>query len=159
MKHQYVFGYGSLMNPKSLARTIPGEKVLLRATLSGYQRRFNVQCGDYLYLNIVPRAKKDVTGVVIPVNDTELEALKRREYMYACVDISSRLSEALPGPVYAFIAPDVHIPSLKIPRTYIDTCLAGVPEEERRTWLADSIIENGFEEDSSHSVYQNLPNE
>jgi hypothetical protein len=159
MSQLYVFGYGSLMNPKSLAHTIPGEKVAMRTHLKGYQRRLNVRYGDYLYLNLAPRQHMGVSGVLIPVTPEELEALKKREYMYECVDVTTQITDTVDGIVYAFIAPDISIPELKVPRSYILTCLAGVEEAERGSWLSETILENEIEEDVSAPVYEFRPQE
>jgi hypothetical protein len=155
----YVFGYGSLMNPKSLALTIPGEKTLLRTRLKGYQRRLNVPYENYLYLNIRRQATMGVSGVLIPVTSEELEAIKLREVMYECVDVSGQITDQVDGIVYAFIAPDISFPGLKIPRSYIQTCLDGVEESERSSWLSETILENEIEEDVTDPVYENTPQE
>ncbi len=159
MQQLYVFGYGSLMNPKSLARTIPGEREIFRTRIKDYQRRMNVPYGEYLYLNIAPRENIEVSGVVIPVTSDELEMLKIREVGYDCVDVTDRLTDSFDGVVYAFIAPDVFISTLKVPRSYLLTCLGGVPEQERETWLAETILENEIEEDVFAPVYENIPND
>lgn len=157
MQQLYVFGYGSLMNPKSVARTIPGEREMVRTRLKGYQRRMNVPYGQYLYLNIAPREDIDVVGTVIPVTPEELEMLKVRESGYDCVDVTDLLEDEFDGIVYSFIAPDIPVAELKVPRSYILTCLDGIPAHEREQWLAETILENEIEEDVSSPVYENLP--
>jgi cation transport regulator ChaC len=142
----YVFGYGSLMNPKSLARTLPASKETMRGSVRGYARKFNKKGRLYLYLNIVPSEEVVVSGVLIPVTQEELDLLKRREFGYDCVDVTKDVVEEVDGVVYAFMAPDNHYPELKISRRYIETCLGGLDPSEHEEWLKSSIILNEIEE-------------
>ena len=148
----YVFGYGSLMNPMSLARTLPREHTFHPATLPGYKRRMNLRYKDHLFLNIVPREDSAVDGLLIPVNENELETLKIREQGYDCVDVTELLKHMVMGTAYAFIAPDVSYPDLTIKRSYIERCLGGVAPERHALWLADTIIENAIDEDTEGAV-------
>ena len=151
----YVFGYGSLMNPKSIRKTLPGERAVEPARLLGYQRKINAPVDGYLYLNIVPRAEKKVEGVIIPVTDKELQQLKKREVGYGCVDISNSLERRKRRNTYTFIAPDRSYPNLQIPRSYLLTCLLGKSSTDRQQWLAETIIENEIKEDTKTPVYAN----
>jgi hypothetical protein len=157
MEYMYVFGYGSLMNARSLGLTIPGSRPTRRAVLQGYVRKCNFLNGANAYLNIALQEHALVRGTLIPVNKEELEALKLREFGYACVDVTSRIEEAPQDgePIYAFIAPDVAC-EVPVPRSYLLTCLGGVPEEERATWLEETIIPYGIFEDSQTPLYQNF---
>ena len=144
------------MNPKSLELTIPGEREMLSSSLPGYRRRMNKSYENHLYLNIVPREDSYVEGVLVPVTESELELLKVREIGYECVDVTANIVEPVDGAVYAFIAPDAIYPELKIPRSYIDTCLSAVPEDKREKWLLETIIENEIEEDLRDPKYDNV---
>lgn len=150
----YVFAYGSLMNPKSLALTLPGERKTIPARLNGYKRRINVPYGDYLYLNIVPRADSFVDGVLFELDETELQLLLPRESASRCADVSAEFESYVPGPVYAFIAPDIEYPGLKIAQSYIHTCLSALPKDIRDAWLADTIIENEVVDDLGAPIYE-----
>ncbi len=143
----YIFGYGSLMNPMSLARTLPREHTFHPALLPGYKRRMNLRYKEHVFLNIVPREGSVVDGLLIPINENELETLKIREQGYECVDITSLLHDKVDGTAYTFIAPDVSYPDLTIKRSYILRCLGGVAPERHGEWLADTIIENEIDED------------
>jgi cation transport regulator ChaC len=145
----YVFGYGSLMNPMSLARTLPREHTFHPAVLPGYKRRMNLRYKEHVFLNIVPREDSKVDGLLIPITHDELELLKRREEGYDCVDITALLEDTVDGIAYTFIAPDVAYCDLTIKRSYILRCLGGVAPERRGEWLADTIIENEIDEDVS----------
>lgn len=141
----YVFGYGSLMNPKSLALTLGEPKETLHGSVRGYVRKFNKKGSRYLYLNIVPQGELVVEGVLIPVSKEELELLKRREFGYDCVDVTKDIAEEVDGIVYAFMAPDAHYPDMKISQRYIETCLGGVHPSEHEKWLNESVIQNEIE--------------
>ena len=95
-------------------------------------------------------------GVLIPIDHDDLALLKEREREYECVDVSDMLDEPVEGVVYSFIAPDVAYPGLKIPRSYIMTCLGGVPEDFHESWLEETIIENEIEEDVERPLYENV---
>ena len=136
------------MNPASLARTLPRDHTFHPATLTGYKRRMNVPYGGHLYLNVVPREGSVVDGFLIPIEEHELEPLKRRESGYACIDITARLEEQIDGIAYTFIAPDVGYPDLKIKKSYIDRCLGGLHPERHQRWLEETIMENEIVEDA-----------
>ncbi len=149
----YVFAYGSLLNPKSLQKTLSGNRTTKPMMLLGFQRKINALVNGYLYLNIVPRSGKWVPGMLIAVTKEELEVLKLREAGYDCVDVTDRIEIPVKGIVYAFIAPDTASPDLKIPRSYLLTCLSGKSEVEKKLWLEETLIENEIEEDLDHPVY------
>lgn len=153
---KYIFGYGSLMNPRSLQKTLPGKRIGDGTDLIGYQRKFNFPAEGHLFLNIVPRKGKKVGGVAIPVTDGELKKIKKRETGYKCVDMTKRIMKKVDGRVFAFIAPDDNFPNLRILRSYLNTCLNGIPEKERAKWLKETIIENVIEEDSADPKYGNV---
>lgn len=154
--NQYVFSYGSLMNPKSRTKTIPNALATTEATLRNYRRKFNIPVDGYLYLNIVPDTSGSVEGVCIQVSDEELGRLKQRERGYACVDVTENITGDITGKVYTFIAPDKNFPGTKILQSYIDTCLASMSEEKRKQWLEETIIENEIEDDRDNPKYANV---
>lgn len=153
---QYIFGYGSLMNPRSLQKTLPGKTIGKRVCLRGYRRKFNIPVNGYLYLNIIPETGAVTCGVVVAVSDSDLEQLKAREVGYRCFDVSNNIIDEVDGRVFAFIAPDNGYPDLKILQSYINTCLQGVPENEREKWLGETIIDNEIEDDTLEPKYQNV---
>lgn len=150
-----VFAYGSLLNPKSLKKTLSGNRVTEQASLLGFQRKINAPVSGYLYLNIVPRSGKKVQGMLISVNAQELEVLKLREPGYGCVDVTKKIEIQGKGVVYTFIAPDKAYPDLKIPRSYLTTCLDGKSASEKKLWLEETLFENEIEEDLTNPVYIN----
>lgn len=151
----YIFAYGSLMNPKSRVRSGLTVQEVANIRLAGYQRKFNAPIDGYLYLNIVPQNGGSVDGIIFNIPDNEFDTLKKREPGYEFVDITSSLEKGTVFPVFAFIAPDRDYPRIKIPRSYIMTCLVAIPEKEREQWLRETIMSNEIEEDILNPVYDN----
>lgn len=111
MSRTWVFGYGSLVAPSSVARTIdrviehPDERVVTH--LHGYGRRWNygsqllrgnwtvgdisVSDGVVVSLGLEAAAGEQCNGVSILVDDTELAALDARESDYELTDITDRV--------------------------------------------------------------------
>jgi len=107
----WVFGYGSLVAPSSVARTIdrmidhPDERVVTH--LVGYGRRWNygsqllrgnwtidgisVREGVVVSLGLEESADERCNGVSILVDDDELAALDTRESDYELTDISDQV--------------------------------------------------------------------
>lgn len=122
----HAFAYGSLLNPSSLAATLPD--VDLRsvepAWLAGFARTFGVAFPNagsqddkayldaeggrppfVLFANLVARASEAsrVNGVLVPVGAGDLERLRRRELRYDLIEASGvarpPAAPAGPGPV------------------------------------------------------------
>lgn len=100
----FVFGYGSLMNKKSLATTL-GRNInssdMICAALSGYRRVWNSHAQikdpstgaamDALFLNLEDSRSSQVNGILIEVNDVELNKLKIREKNYELIELDVKL--------------------------------------------------------------------
>lgn len=152
VKQAYIFAYGSLMNPRSLAKTLPGERAVLRASVQGFRRKMSVPFGGYAYLNLVPEAGRVVEGILIPVTEAEFELFSSREEGYDRVDVTPALKDPIDGVAYAFIAPDSDA-SLKVPRSYIETCTVGMTPEQKALWINETIM-GEVEEDLENPVYE-----
>jgi cation transport regulator ChaC len=122
----WVFGYGSLVSPESMARTI-GRTVAphegwLAAHLHGFGRRWNygskrqradwhgpdgfVESGVVICLGIEAAADERCNGVVVRVDDRELAALDRRESDYDRVDVTDLVAterEAIEGRIVTYV--------------------------------------------------------
>ena len=107
----WVFGYGSLVSPPSIARTLgrdvvpPGHRALAR--LHGFGRRWNygslhlrahwehqgreVAAGIIVSLGVVP-ADETCNGVIVRVTQDELALLDWRERDYDRTDVTTLLS-------------------------------------------------------------------
>lgn len=150
----YVFGYGSLMNPKSLALTLPGKRRSSPATLKGYRRVCNVPVNGYAYLNLEEKENSTVVGTLIAIEPYELKALAVRERGYDMVDVSGVVPDAQ-GLTYAFIAFTDCDETIPVPRSYLNTCLSGVETIERKRYLQEMRIPGGIYEDLENPVYEN----
>ena len=146
------------MNPASLGETLPGKNATRRVMLVGFQRKFNayVEEADCLALNIVPEKNSEVEGVLISVTKKALAMLQARECGYACVDVTGRIKDPVDGRVFTFIAPNREYPGKKIWKSYLQTCLNGVPQEKQSEWLQDTIIQNEVEDDTAAPRYRNV---
>lgn len=112
---RYVFAYGSLINPVSLAKTLPGiePSACVPVLCRGYRRRFDVAFPNdgsqsdksyfddggrrpafVLMANMVP-ATESINGICIPVSTSEVEVLKGRELRYDVVDVSDLIVDPL----------------------------------------------------------------
>jgi cation transport regulator ChaC len=105
----WVFGYGSLVDPESLGRTLgrvvtPGID-FLSADLAGWGRRWNygvghvvgtwrradgavIDDGVIVALGVVMAANETANGIVARVSDVEIAALDQRERDYDRVDVT-----------------------------------------------------------------------
>ena len=126
----YVFAYGSLLNPESLARTVPSARLsaVVGARLVGFVRTFNVAFpndgsqGDkayfddlgrrpptVLFANVVPSSDGHAAnGVLVPLGPGDLSLLVDRERRYEAVDVTESMSlldpsAATPTSVCAFV--------------------------------------------------------
>lgn len=128
MAGRWVFGYGSLVSPASFGATLgrelrPGVD-FFEAELAGFGRRWNygvmhtegtstdvdgsAATWTIVALGLVRSDEEHVNGVVGWVDDTEIEALDRRERHYDRVDVTAsatvHASPAGPGlPVVTYV--------------------------------------------------------
>lgn len=150
-----LFVYGSLMNHKSSDRSGIAIEKSNPAVLRGHQRKISVAIKGYLYLNLIRNQTMNVDGRLLTVPDEQLEKVQKRESGYELVDVSRDIEPESGDRVFAFIAQDREYPTLKIPRSYLRTCMAAVPADKRDQWLRDTIIKNEVEEDLMNPVYEN----
>ena len=113
----YVFGYGSLLEPRSLQNTLPqiDPRRCIPATAAGLVRCFDVAFPNdgsqvdkayyaadghrpprILLCNLRPDADREANGICIPVGPAELAALGERERRYSATDVTERVTAA-PG--------------------------------------------------------------
>lgn len=104
-----VFGYGSLLDPESIARTLPAFAgrgyALLPAAVRGWKRTWTAVLPNWdatprgggappdsiAYMNVEPGEDAEALGIVFPVTEEELEALRERESIYTPVEITDRV--------------------------------------------------------------------
>ncbi len=114
----FVFGYGSLINPKSIQRTLGREiskEDLLEARLSDHVRKW--QLVDWviiqdpnlkriiptIFLDIVLEQGKEVNGILFQLSEEELDKMDRRERNYDRIDISNLIEPNVSKPVYMYV--------------------------------------------------------
>lgn len=123
-----IFVYGSLLSPKSIARTLgtARDTQVIRAELNGFGQAW-IQTGprtdlvvanehgthfaNYSYLQIVASPGSRTPGAVIGVTDEEYRSLCARESHYKLIDITEDLRALddkcrLPNKVETFIIPN-----------------------------------------------------
>lgn len=152
---KYIFGYGSIMNKTSLAKTLPGIRNIQPATLFGYQRKMNAPVNGYLYLNIIENEDMSIDGILVPVTNDELVLMNNREVGYKPIDVTEQIGVVLDGGVITYMAPNKTYPDLQIPRSYLETCMRDLPASIRGKWLNETCIENEILEDLKAPVYVN----
>lgn len=143
----YVFGYGSLMNEKSLQKTILGKKIFCKAMLKGYRRIFDMPKRGKLYLNIIECKKCNVNGVLIHLSRVEFNLLQAREYGYTPINMQHAVYPNIGSPVYVFIGPHAIYPNHTILQSYIDVCTAHLDAYAMKSFFRDSIVNNPITHD------------
>jgi gamma-glutamylcyclotransferase (GGCT)/AIG2-like uncharacterized protein YtfP len=147
----YLFAYGSLMNPLSLAKTLPGERTVCDTELRGYRRKMNAPFDGYAYLNIVPDKNSTVSGKLIAMSEAEMGLFSSREEGYLRTDVSENIDGAPHGRVFVFIAPDIEC-AMRVPQSYLDTCTYGMSDAEKQRWIDETEMSD-IEEDRDNPIY------
>ena len=86
----FVFGYGSLINPDSRARTNPAlaEQDGLPVVVRDVERVWSARTTTgYTAMGVRIRKGADCTGILLEVNKAELEDLDKREQSYVRVEV------------------------------------------------------------------------
>ncbi len=154
----HIFGYGSLLNPVSRAKTFEEKDIIEGVILHGYQRIANAArtCDEYIALNIQENSESEVMGVLVTVPIEHLDELKKREEGYDMVEITHSISVQVAGPVYTFIMQEnIDCTGKHIPQSYLETCLGGVHPDHRDRWLSETIIEYPTIDDREKPLCQN----
>ena len=114
----FIFGYGSLINPKSIQRTLGREiskEDLLEARLSDHVRKW--QLVDWIiiqdlnleriipaiFLDVVREQGKEVNGILFQLSEEELDKIDRRERNYDRIHISNQVEPIVSDPVYMYV--------------------------------------------------------
>lgn len=163
----WIFGYGSLASPESMARTIGRVAVrgadFFQADLAGYGRRWNygvchisatwqlddgtdVGDGTIVALGLVEAADERVNGVVASIVAGELKNLDRRERSYDRVDVTEFVTliddedGAVSGSIYTYV------PQAGALEAYESARNAGTAGIRRTYW---NLVDDAFAELSS----------
>ncbi len=104
----FVFGYGSLMVPESIHNTLKRKDnhyTTTTATLKEYERKWNIKVPvvleeesrlvDAVFLNIVKNVTATTNGILLEINQHELELLKAREINYDCIEVTNKIESSI----------------------------------------------------------------
>lgn len=114
----YVFGYGALTASRFRSARV--------VHLEGFRRTWNVAMDNRVtvpgykyyvdpetaarpevfvtFLNLTEDSHCAVNGVVLPVDEQDLQSLDERERNYVRLDVTDRIAERIDGTVWAYIA-------------------------------------------------------
>lgn len=153
---QFIFGYGSLVESQSRARTSPSALYAAPANVAGIQRGWFDQVGGVslstTYLGAVRDPNSNCNGVIFQVSQQQLDAFDQRETGYNRERIDQENitmldgSKSAPGGdiwFYANREKRYASPECPIVQSYVDICLNGCLELEATYPLAK---EAGFAE-------------
>jgi cation transport regulator ChaC len=146
----YVFGYGSLINPKSVNKTLKRDIIisdLIPCFLTNFVRSWNVKDSimseelnqpiEGVFLNITESLQSEMNGVIFKVTNDEFEQMKLREKNYNYIDISDKIkiyssqndNSKLNGVVYTFIAKPNYIANKLDTNCYVMQNYIGIIED------------------------------
>ena len=140
-----ILAYGSLMNQKSLEKTLQRKTQLTPITVPNTQRRFNAPFGDYAFLNIGFDDNCSIEAAYFELGSNEVGKFAEREE-------GAELIEVLPS-MYAFIWPVEYCQELPVLQSYIDVCTSGCRELGISFWPGTNMPEKIID-DSSRPLYQ-----
>ena len=161
MKH-FIVGYGSLINLRSLQRTLPQVQYSLPVRVHGFQRKWNARedvtvSFSTTYLGINTDDESSFNGVLFEVEESELEIIDAREFLYERIEVKKDSVEILGGDFHEDKAQKVWIYLTKKPKevikefpliqSYIDVCVSGCLEIEEKFSL------QGFAKEFLKSTY------
>ena len=134
MSIQYLFGYGSLINSESRARTgCSGAALPVR--VSGIQRAWNFvdRATRMTYLGVVLREESVTNGILVSVSTADLPLFDAREAGYTRTKldpahVSGWSGQKIPeGEIWMYLPnePNCPTPACPITQSYLDVVLAG----------------------------------
>jgi gamma-glutamylcyclotransferase (GGCT)/AIG2-like uncharacterized protein YtfP len=154
--NQFIFGYGSLVESQSRARTSPSALYAFPVNVAGIQRGWFDQVGGVslstTYLGAVPDSSSNCNGVIFQVSQQQLDAFDQRETGYDRKRIDQNKitmfngSKSAPeGDIWFYANREKLYASRECPivQSYVDICLNGCLELEATYPLAK---EAGFAE-------------
>jgi len=141
--NQYIFGYGSLVESQSRARTSPAALYAFPANVAGIKRGWFDQVGGVslscTYLGAVRDPNFNCNGVIFQVSQQQLDAFDQRETGYNRERIDQKDitmlngSQSAPdGDVWFYANKTKRYASQECPivQSYVDICLNGCLELE-----------------------------
>jgi gamma-glutamylcyclotransferase (GGCT)/AIG2-like uncharacterized protein YtfP len=147
--NQFIFGYGSLVESQSRARTSPSNLYASPVNVSGIQRGWFDQVGGVTlsttYLGAVPDANSNCNGVIFKVSQQQLDEFDQRETGYKRERIEQKNismldgSKSAPdGDIWFYANAEKRYASAEFPivQSYVDICVNGCLEIEATYPLA-----------------------
>lgn len=140
-----MIGYGSLLNKKSLNRTLPNIKRIEPIHLKNFSRSWNTSTITNIsfsstFLGIEKSYKKKINCIIFQLEESYLSILDKREFLYKRIkvdldDIEFTSNTFNIGPndsVWTYITKNPIKPSKNSPiaQSYVDTCITGTLEIE-----------------------------
>ena len=161
MKHSIV-GYGSLINLASLRRTLPKVQESHPVRIHGYKRSWNAQedmtnSFSTTYLGIEKDELSLFNGVLFEVDESQLDLIDSREFLYNRIELSRNSIEVLDSDfelkkeqkiwIYLTKTPKNATAEFPLIQSYIDVCIKGCLEIEEHFSL------HGFTEEFLKTTY------
>jgi len=119
----YLFGYGSLINPKSIKRTLGREikaEDLIEALIHDYVRKWQlvdwVMFGENnlgrpipaIFLDLMRQVGAKTNGILIPISEEELNKMDKRERNYDRVNVSNLIKPNMSEYIYTYFGKKEH---------------------------------------------------
>jgi hypothetical protein len=136
MVNHYVFGYGSLINAESRART-GRTGAAIPARVRGFQRSWNVvdRVARLTFLGVVRQETVLTNGMLVSVSAADLPRFDRREGGYTRIEVDRAHvvglnAEPIPPTIWIYLPDEPGRPSEDYPiaQSYVDVVLAGCLE-------------------------------
>ena len=109
-----LLGYGSLMNPESVKKSLGYVPKIIPMEVNGLEREYNATLPIYYhhlkqqkntsFLNVQPNKEQTINGVILEVNHNDLAHLITREKNYHLTKIQTQENFTF----YTFITPQEH---------------------------------------------------
>lgn len=130
----FIFGYGSLINATSRAKTGETGQVW-PVRITGYQRNWSVMSAEYgmSSVAVIPMKEAHCNGVLIEIDETEIPAFDERERGYERSEVHveqlcAYQEQSLPqGKVWIYHSHEIAQPTAECPiaLSYLDVILSG----------------------------------
>jgi len=158
----FIIGYGSLINLQSLRRTLPQIGYSLPVRVHGFKREWNARedvtvSFSTTYLGITIDKKSSFNGVIFEIEESELERMDAREFLYDRKEVNKDSIEILGGDfclnetekvwIYVTKTPKEVIREFPLIQSYVDVCVFGCLEIEEEFSL------QGFAKEFLNSTY------
>jgi hypothetical protein len=121
-----IIAYGSLMNKKSLEKTLKRKIQLSKVILTGYERIFNAPFGEYAFLNLQKNKNNSIEVAYFIIKENELKKFAKREEGSELIEVTDNY--------FAFIWPSNKCKELPVLQSYLDVCEKGAEELEINIW-------------------------